>query len=171
MPKKISLEGLRFGRLVVLSEAETKGGHSAWICLCDCGVKTLPIRSDALRNGLTKSCGCLLREAVRKNGENNRTHGMSHEKLHGVWAGMKARCNNPNTKYYEHYGGRGIKVCTEWERNFQSFYDHVSILPHCGEQGYSLDRIDNNGDYKPGNVRWATAMEQQNNKRTNISKR
>lgn len=80
---------------------------------------------------------------------------------------MKQRCNNPNDHGYKNYGGRGIKVCKEWEDSFQAFYDYVSVLPHFGEEGRSLDRIDNEGDYEPGNVRWATRKEQNFNKRTN----
>ena len=78
---------------------------------------------------------------------------------------MIARCNYPNHKAYKNYGGRGIKVCPEWEKNFQAFFDYVSKLEHYGEEGRTIDRIDNDGDYAPGNVRWATRSDQEQNKR------
>ena len=78
---------------------------------------------------------------------------------------MIQRCTNPNQIRFKDYGGRGIKVCDEWLNSFEAFYDHVSQLPHFGEEGYSLDRINNNGNYEPGNVRWATAAEQVKNRR------
>lgn len=80
---------------------------------------------------------------------------------------MIQRCTNPAFAKYPSYGARGIKVCDEWRSSFQAFYNHVSLLPHFGEKGYSLDRIDNNGDYKPDNVRWATSKEQGLNIRSN----
>lgn len=80
---------------------------------------------------------------------------------------MLDRCTNPNLEGYSRYGGRGIRVCEEWEKDVTAFYGHVSQLPHCGERGYSLDRIDNDGNYEPGNVRWATMQEQGRNRRTN----
>lgn len=78
---------------------------------------------------------------------------------------MKDRCGNPRNKRYEDWGGRGITVCDEWKNDFQAFYDYVSKLSHFGEAGYSLDRINNDGNYEPNNVRWATRIEQNNNKR------
>lgn len=166
IPPKIDLTGQKFGRLTVLYESEKlSNGRRMWVCSCDCGTTTNPVDGNSLRQGRSKSCGCLRKEAVRKTGKANKTHGMSTTKIHGVWAGMKARCDNPNTKYFAEYGGRGIRVCELWHDDFLEFYGYVSRLPHYGEPGYSLDRIDNNGNYEPGNVRWATAKEQQNNKR------
>ena len=78
---------------------------------------------------------------------------------------MKDRCFNERNKRFFDWGGRGITVCDEWKNSFQAFYDHVSQLPHFGEEGYSIDRINNDENYEPGNVRWATVKEQNNNKR------
>ena len=83
-----------------------------------------------------------------------------------IWQAMKQRCNNPKSKDYKNYGGRGITVCEEWSNSFESFYSYVSVLPHYGEEGFSLDRINNDGNYEPGNVRWATRKEQNCNRRS-----
>lgn len=90
---------------------------------------------------------------------------MCESKIYSVWENMKTRCFNIKSKDYPGYGARGITVCPEWKNDFQAFYDCVSQLAHFGEAGYSLDRIDNDGNYEPGNVRWTTAKEQANNRR------
>ena len=101
-----------------------------------------------------------------KHKERYEAHGMSRSSIYRRWNGMKQRCNNPKATAYKNYGGRGITICDEWQNSFQAFYDYVSKLPHYGEPGYSLDRIDNDGNYEPGNVRWTTMLVQQNNKST-----
>jgi len=98
-----------------------------------------------------------------------RTNGKSRTPTYKTWWHMVERCYNENDKSYKHYGGRGIKVCREWRFNFSAFYDYVSKLPNFGEEGRTLDRINNNGSYRPGNVRWADSKTQNNNKR-NIRK-
>ena len=90
---------------------------------------------------------------------------MGGSKINGVWKDMKKRCFNTNCKAFEDYGGRGITVCQEWQDSFETFYGYVSQLPHFGEPGYSLDRINNDGNYEPGNVKWSTCKEQNNNRR------
>jgi hypothetical protein len=98
-------------------------------------------------------------------GKSRITHHKSSEKIYLAWQGMRSRCFKRYNKSYKYYGGRGITVCDEWNNSFQAFYDYVSQLPHFGEKGYSLDRIDNDGNYEPNNVRWATQKEQCNNRR------
>lgn len=162
------LTGQRIGRMIVVSRAEgRKNGCILWNCKCDCG-KEVIVPSGYLAGNRKRSCGCLAKETASrtaKTGNNRRTHGMKHTKLYSVWNTMKYRCFNNNSPQFKDWGGRGITVCDEWKDDFQAFYDYVSQLPHFGEKGYSLDRINNDGNYEPGNVRWATRTEQSNNRR------
>lgn len=144
--------GQRFGRLVVTGPAPRIDKNTRWECRCDCG-NVIGCRPAHLKNGNIQSCGCLGRDRHR---EMLTTHGRSRSALYVRWNSMLARCTHPGTNGYRHYGGRGIKVCARW-------YDFSNFLADMGEPpgpGYSLDRIDNDGDYEPGNVRWATAQEQ-----------
>ena len=159
------LTGQKYGRLTVLERAEkTKGGKICWLCRCDCGNERI-IESGNLVSGASKSCGCLNKERTI---EVSTTHGMCHSKIYQTWCGIKARCYNPNNKYYKDYGGRGISIYPAWIDDFQAFYDYVSALEHYGEDGYTLDRINNDGNYEPGNLRWATQKEQHRNTRKNV---
>ncbi len=154
--------GQRFGRLTVIAEGERPNGKGVkhWICQCDCGNITRPVSGSSLRLGRTKSCGCIHREGLARR---NTTHGKYHTRLHGIWNGMKQRCNNPNNHKYKDYGGRGISVCVEWEDDFGAFYEWSMSNGYA--EGLSVDRIDNDGNYCPGNCRWATATEQRHNRR------
>ena len=163
--KKITLhlEGQRYGKLVVEKEAESiynKSGKMIrrWQCKCDCGNTTI-VRHGDLRNGSTVSCGCYNyeKESVAK------THGYSRTKLGKVYMGIKQRCNNPNNKNYSQYGGRGIKICEEWENNPQSFFDWS--IQNGYKEGLSIDRIDVNGNYEPLNCRWVDSETQSINQR------
>lgn len=162
MGKFIELTGQRFGRLTVIERdtSRPKSGGVFWLCKCDCGNAT-SVRSKDLRRGFTKSCG--------KHHKGHVTHGLSKTKTHKVWFDMRGRCYNPKKDRYPNYGGRGITVCDEWAGSdgFKAFYDYVSKLEHFGEEGYSLDRIDVNGNYEPGNVRWATDAQQKRNRTDN----
>lgn len=158
------LRGQRFSKLVVLERAENaRNGQARFKCRCDCGNEVVVVGSD-LKSGRTQSCGCFQREcAVQK----HTTHGMRHTKNYSTWCNIRQRCYNPKSKYYKDYGGRGITMYEPWINDFQAFYDYVSQLEHFGEDGFTFDRVEVNGNYEPGNLRWATMKEQQRNRRNN----
>lgn len=146
--------GSSFGRLTPLREVAAVGGNRKWICRCQCGREAVVFQGNLVR-GHTTSCGCTKSSA---------THGKSGVPEYRHWINMISRCENPKTPGYENYGGRGISVCSRWRQSFVDFLTDVSPRP---SPKHSLDRIDVNGNYEPGNVRWATQMTQCRNTRTN----
>lgn len=158
-----NLTGQKFERLTVLEFWGIRNHKAYWKCRCDCGEETVVLGAH-LTGGHSKSCGCLQREKLRITIQNNGTHKMSHTSIYETWHSMKSRCLNSTNESYKNYGARGITVCERWLK-FENFYEDVSKLPHFGEKGYTLDRINNDGDYCPENVRWADATTQNRNKR------
>lgn len=151
------LVGLKFGRFTVVSFSHKDKNHAIlWLCRCDCGAERVVFAGN-LRRGNSKSCGCHLKEVV---GDQFRTHGMSNTLIYKRWAKAKSRCENPKNPRFEHYGGRGIKVCERWQ-TFENFYEDMAPTY---EEGLSLERNDVDKDYEPGNCSWIPRLDQAKNK-------
>lgn len=164
MPRRIDLTGKRYGRLTVVEYAgKTNNGKTLWKCNCDCGEIAI-IRSDRLKSGETKSCGC---ERKEKSAERMTIHGNSCKRLYKIWRGIINRTSNPKTKVYERYGARGILICEEWKKSFETFERWA--LENGYEDTLTIDRINSNGDYCPENCRWTDWKTQENNRR-NVKK-
>ena len=152
----------KYGMLTVIkyiSERDSNG-KVLWKCKCDCGNEVIS-RGESLVSGNTQSCGCLLLKRIK---ETQTTHGMSGSLEYYIWIEMIQRCVNPNHHAYIDYGGRGITVYDSWRNSFSDWYAYIGPRP---SDQHSIDRINNDGNYEPGNVRWSTRIEQSNNRRNN----
>lgn len=151
------LAGKRFGRLAAIEAAgKNRQKNYVWRCLCDCGHEVVVSSSNLIR-GNTQSCGCLANELTRAA---MTTHGLNGTGAHKSWMSMRQRCLNPKNRAFPSYGGRGIKICPQWD-SFATFFADMGDRP----PGLELDRIDVNGHYEPGNCRWATPLQQGRNQR------
>lgn len=156
--------GERFGKLLVLSEAcRREDGRTVVRCACSCGV-ILQVKPSDLRRGFIVSCGCHKREITAQRNRSNTVHGMSATAEHKTWRGILERCLTPQSKYYSRYGGRGITVSDRW-LDFRNFFADMGSRP---SPKHSIDRRNNDGPYSKQNCRWATTIQQNRNRRTNV---
>jgi len=176
------LTGQKFGRLTVIRFSHmSEKSESYWICECDCGNKEVrPIKGKYLKNGGTKSCGCLSLENTINLIEKSRNTGkrgirMSNneypykEKLKNVWGSMKERCYNPNSNSYKWYGEKGVKIYSEWLDRKLGFFNFYNWAINNGyKEGLTIDRVDYDGNYEPSNCEWVTPIIQSNNTCRNI---
>lgn len=145
--------------LTALRWSHTHQKNAYWVFLCVCGNETTAA-AHSVKRGDTKSCGCHRRKV---SGTLNRSHGLTGSRLYRIWSQMKRRCDLPTVRSYPDYGGRGISVCKEWSDSFEVFYDWA--INNGYRDDLTIDRENNDGNYEPGNCRWATMKQQAANRR------
>lgn len=158
----VDITGMKFNKLLVLNrEHNPRYKHASWLCRCDCGNLTVVVGNN-LRNGGTKSCGCSKGDYI-----SNALSGSPslYPNEYNVYNGMKFRCFNQNSDGYIHYGEKGVTICDRWLESFDNFLTDMGLRP---SNEHSIDRIDYDGNYEPGNCRWATVTEQNRNRSNNV---
>ena len=164
--KRLDLTGQKFGMLTAIGRTvDSTSDISKWHVSCDCGTETI-VRLGNLRNGHTTSCGCV-REMIIRQRSLKHGHEIDRKPSRTLksYRHAKSRSTNPTDPKYARYGGRGIFMCDQWLNSFETFLADMGECP----KGMSIDRIDNNGNYEPGNCRWATAAMQSRNKSNNVT--
>lgn len=165
--RRINIAGKAFGHLIALRHiAKSAGGQVLWKCRCNCGSLTVVASSD-LRKGKTISCGCVRSARLAQ----QTTHGEAKRPRtpeYRAWCAMRTRCTNPRVRCWPNYGGRGIRVCGRWQTFEHFLADLLASIGRRPSRRHSIDRIDVNGHYAPGNIRWATAAQQNRNRRRQV---
>lgn len=156
--------GMRFHKLVAVSFDHRRNGRRFWLVRCDCGNQRV-VCAKNLTQGATKSCGCTRSASIQKHGYARGSNYGGKTREYSIWLGIKKRCYNSSCVNYKHYGARGVKMCDQWLNSFENFLSDVGFAP---SNNHSIDRINVNGDYEPGNVKWSTPLEQANNTTRNF---
>ena len=152
--------GDRFGSLTAKDRVRGESGLLLWRFVCDCGNEVINNGQPMLRPKPWRSCGC--QRYASGEGHHQYRHGMKKTRVYRIWNAMRQRCHNPNQPHYERYGGKGVTVCRKWRKDFVAFYEDMGDPP---SDKHSIDRINPHGNYEPRNCRWATASQQNRNKR------